>query len=72
MLISSQRHTKITSIYRATIDKKGQNPPENIFNNKDIRKELQQDGLEGQKDSIVKNHASRLVTPKWVTPQMKE
>ena len=46
-LTSSHKHTKITTIYRTTINEKDWNLPENIFYNKDVKMEPQ-DEQEGQ------------------------
>ena len=61
-LTSSYEHTKITIIYRATIDEKDQKPSKKIFSTtKNIKKEPQ-DGKERWKCNIVKT-----LTPRWAT-----
>ena len=53
-------HTKITTIYRTTVNEKGQNPSKRSFTIKDVKKKCNE---EGQKHGIVKAHSpGRIIT----------
>ena len=63
-LTFSHMHPQITTIYRATIEEKDQ---KRFSTTKDIEKQSQQEGQEGQSCNIVRIH-----TPGWMTHKQED